>query len=170
MTGNCKSGFTLIETLVYLALFSVLFGGMAAAAYSMFEAAQRSQTEALLLEEGNFLVAKINQAMSGAKIVQSPPPADATSTQSAILSVVKYDGQSVTMRLNESDAPPGPESDTYTLNNSSIQARDLMFTRTTDSASGNYQENVTADFTLAAKTAGGREISEDFSTTVYLRK
>ena len=56
-------GFTLIETIVYLALFSILMGGAIVAAFNIFESAGRQQTHTMLQEEGNFLIAKINEAV-----------------------------------------------------------------------------------------------------------
>ena len=56
---NFKKGFTLIETVIYLALFSIVIGGALAATTLLFEGAGRNTTEARLEEEGNFMLEKI---------------------------------------------------------------------------------------------------------------
>ncbi len=52
-------GFTLIETIVYLALFSIVIGGALAATTLLFEGAGRDTTRARLQEEGNFMLDKV---------------------------------------------------------------------------------------------------------------
>jgi prepilin-type N-terminal cleavage/methylation domain-containing protein len=54
-----KRGFTLIETIIYLALFSIVIGGALAATTVLFEGAGRNTTEARLQEEGTFMLEKI---------------------------------------------------------------------------------------------------------------
>lgn len=61
MTGNnrAKNGFTLIETVIYLALFSIIIGGGMVATFQIIQGAKVAHSRALLWEEGNFLAAKI---------------------------------------------------------------------------------------------------------------
>lgn len=57
-------GFTLIEVLVYLALYSIIIGGAVVAAYGMFESSGHNQTKAMVEEEGGYLLSKIEWALS----------------------------------------------------------------------------------------------------------
>ncbi len=57
-----KRGVTLIETLIYIALFALLIGGGVSSAYSLIESSDRIGVHAMVEEEGNFLLAKINWA------------------------------------------------------------------------------------------------------------
>ena len=52
-------GFTLIETIVYLALFSIVIGGALAATMLLFEGAGRDTARARLVEEGAFMLGKM---------------------------------------------------------------------------------------------------------------
>ena len=52
-------GFTLIETLMYLALFALIIGGGMTATYQIIESTAGSASHILLQEEGNFILRKI---------------------------------------------------------------------------------------------------------------
>src|SRR5581483_3447430 len=86
-------GFTLIEVVVYLALFAILFGGAVLAAYNIVESSGRNQSKADIQQEGEFIIGKINWALSGAASVSSP----GAGLSSTILSVVKFDTTTVTI-------------------------------------------------------------------------
>src|SRR3989344_9023228 len=93
------AGFTLIETLVYLGLFSILIGGALVAAFGIFESNGRNQTKAMVQEEGQFLAAKIDWVLSGVRSVDAPP----ASSPGSLLSVTKYGGGTVEVSLAGTD-------------------------------------------------------------------
>src|SRR3989344_174072 len=82
-----QSGFTIVETLIYLGLFAIVMTGIIVAAYNMFELSGRTQTKAMLTAEGNFLLGKVNWVMSGVQTVSLPTSGNSGST----LSVTKWD-------------------------------------------------------------------------------
>lgn len=167
---NPKSGFTLIEVVVYLALFAIMFGGAVAVAYNVIESSGRNQTKAIVQEEGDFLVAKINWALSGVSPTGIISPS--TTTPSSTLQVTKYDGTSVVISLNGSNMQIQAPTTPYILNTSSYQLKvtNLVFTHTAGSGDGVNPEKADAKFTLTSLTPNGAQISEDFATTAYLRK
>lgn len=65
-----KRGVTLIETLIYIALFALLIGGGVSSAYVLIESSDRIGVHAMLEEEGNFLLAKINWALDAGMAVE----------------------------------------------------------------------------------------------------
>ena len=149
-------GFTLIETLVYLALFTILIGGVVASAYGLFENASRNQTRSMIEEEGAYLIGRINYALSGAK----------TATGGATLSVTKYDGTTYTISVSGGDFFYSFNSGAaVVLNNSNISVGPLTVTHVSGAV-----ESIQADFTLSAKTSAGQTVSESFTTTRYIRK
>jgi hypothetical protein len=164
-----KNAFTLIETLVYLALFSFLMTGIIVVVYSIFESSDRNQTKIMVQQEGDFLIAKISWAVSAVKGFNISSPTE--------LSVEKYDtlGTGTTkmvISLSGADLhdiylkyPDEPEPNEFQLNNSNIEVSNLVFSRGyTD------PEYIKADFKLNAKTLQGMPISQDFSMIKYLRK
>ena len=82
-------GFTLIETLVYLALYTIIIGGTLAAAYGMVESAARNETMAMVEEEGNFLIGKIDWILADTVSVQSPEATGGQLSPRAIASTAR---------------------------------------------------------------------------------
>ncbi len=56
-----QKGFMLVEFLIYLALFSLLFSGLFCGALVIVENIGRNDTQMMLLQEGIFLLAKIEK-------------------------------------------------------------------------------------------------------------
>ncbi len=163
-----KRGFTLIETLIYIALYSIIIGGAIVAVYTIFESAGRNQAEAMLEEEGMFLVGKLNWALSGTQIINTP----AENATSSRLSITKYDDTTVvitltatgTMMMIKNGWGPLP------LNNTNTEVSGLSFVHTASSGGGIAPESVRASFTLKTRTSNGMTITQDFSTIGYIRK
>ena len=168
-TNNIKSdkGFTLMETLVYLALFSLLFGGAIVSAYNMFEGFSRGQTHIMMQEEGNFLIGKINWAISGAKSIEIP----ATGSNGDTLSVTKWTSSlnPVIIKLNGNDLTislsGNPEE---ILNNTNVSISNLNFRQVYEG--GTNPRSVSFEFMLTSRTPNGMLISQKFSATAYIRK
>jgi type II secretory pathway pseudopilin PulG len=72
------SGFTLIETLLYIALFSVVVGGCIMTAVALIESSTSVRQRTAIEAEGAFIVQKIEWALTGSSI--AAPPSGATST------------------------------------------------------------------------------------------
>lgn len=165
---NKQQGFTLIEAVIYIALFSLLFGGAVLAAYNVIEGSGRSQARAVLEQEGSFVLAKINWALSGANSIQIPAPgAPAPSLLvSRWISVASttpliFDLDNGHLRITGTGTP-------VILNTSSVLVTSLFFK---DIPPSNGQpEGVSASTTLQILTPNGAVISEDFSATNYLHK
>jgi Tfp pilus assembly protein PilE len=159
-------GFTLLEALVYLALFSIMITGVASGAFSVIESSGRNQTRAMLQEEGNFIIGKIQYALAGASQVTAP------ATTGSTLTTTKYDSTSVTVSANGTAVDVKDEHNAVatTATNTNVTVENLTFTHTAASGDGINQESVTATFTLAARAPNGAPVSQDFTTTVYLRR
>jgi prepilin-type N-terminal cleavage/methylation domain-containing protein len=187
MKKHLQKGFTLIETIIYLALFAIFLGGAVATAYNMFEASGRNQTKNIVQEEGNFLIAKIEWALAGTQIVNSPLANNLPCTLPAtpcLLALNKITGldpitkQPIITRIEINLAgtdmvliyPDNIPPNSFILNNSSVRISNFAFTHNVESGSGGNSESVRADFTLTTNTPNGMQISQDFSTTKYLRK
>lgn len=170
---HTERGVTLIETMVYLALFALIIGGAVLSAYQIFESSGRSRTRSMLTEEGNFLSGKMLWALSGARTVDAPvvPAAGVPCTQSNTLSVTKWDtaigvlvfaqsGGDLTLARGGGGAAA--------INNSNVAISALSFKHCYQG--GLAPESVEVAFTLSARTPSGTIISQDFSTGASLRK
>lgn len=171
LSGN--SGFTLIETVVYLALFGFIMSGAVLSAYQLFEASGRSNTRAMLGEEGDFISAKIDWALSGVQTVSAPvtPPVGGECTVSNTLSVVKWDASvgTVVVELSGSDLTlskaGGPAN---VLNNTNVTVTNVSFVHCYPG--GTNPESVEAHFSLSARTSNGALMSKDFFTSDYIHR
>ena len=158
-----QRGFTLIETLVYLALFSIVIGGLFLSAYAFFGSVGRNQTQALLQQEQDFLISKIDWALSGVN------PA-ASNTYGTSLNITKYDGTNIRMDVLSGNLRMSTNSGAWrNLNNDDVTVSAPLFTR--NAVAGiNAPENVEAVFTMSVHTPTGGIISRIASTTVYFQK
>lgn len=155
-TPRIASGFTLIETLVYLGLFTIIIGGFSGAAYFLFEANNRNQTKAMLQEETSFLIAKFNWAVYDAHTVSAPSAGASGDT----LVVRTYGGKehaftisSTTMLFNGSP-----------LSNENVIIRDLVVIH-----SATTPEYIEMGLSIGARTPQGALIWRSASTTHYLK-
>jgi prepilin-type N-terminal cleavage/methylation domain-containing protein len=83
-----KKGFTLMETIIYIALLSIIMSGALITSYQLIDGASSADAKATIQEEGNFVMRKINWALTGLDVT-SVPSIDTTVPCSHTLSVNK---------------------------------------------------------------------------------
>jgi len=154
-------GFTLVETLIYLALFAIIIGGALVTTYQIIQSSQAMETKVALQEEGDFLLGKISWALSGVKTINS-------STSGGKLSVAKYD--SATPNPLIYDYNPDSQilfsnstGNNLALNNNEIKIVNLTFNHLF------LPEGIEAKFTLSSLSENGRSYTQDFSITEYIK-
>jgi prepilin-type N-terminal cleavage/methylation domain-containing protein len=153
---NQQSGFTLIEVVIYLALFGIMFSGAVVASYSILESSGKNQTRAMMQEEGEFLLAKINWAVSNAQTATVPEGGR------LVTDTVEFDqdGNSLVLKRN---TDPGVE-----LNNSAVSVKNLSFVDI--SATSNGVKGISYKFDLESNSPNGAILTSNFASTAYLRK
>lgn len=165
-----RRGFTLIEAIVYLALFSILMGGGIVAAYSLFDATTRAGTRTILHEETDFLLSKVDWALSGAEAVTAP---GAGATGSA-LTVAKWDASSgdpiVIAKNGDNLTMSRGGGAAEILNNTNVSVTSISFEHVADPGNGTVPEYVTAVIQTSAPTPSGALLTRVGTTTVYLRR
>lgn len=121
-------GFTLIETLVYIALLSIIMGGALTAVYGLIEGSQKINTRTTIQEEGNFVLRKIRGVLSNTTSVTMPSPTTPTSSS---LIVVLYDGSNATVRFNAAshlvEIQRGAGNPFVALTSTNVKAENLQF-------------------------------------------
>ncbi len=151
-------GFTLIETILYLALYAIIISGAIISVYSIAESAARNRTTAMLEEEVNFLVAKIDDALENAHSVSSPVREGGTLTvlyQGGTTESIYRSGKELMVSENGAAAE--------SLNNGGTSIIEATFTRTARSGSVSFE----ADITLSATDTNGMPVTREFSTVHY---
>jgi len=169
ITRKLSDGFTLIEVIIYISLFSILIGGVVTSSYTLFESENRSKTKAFLMNEGQFITQKIEYILSNAKIIRSP----ILNTENTLLSispqstelgeplVISQIGRDLKMFRGSN---PGT-----TLNNTNTQVTNVVFSYNENSRFP-ISQSIQFEFTLKTKTPDGKEISQTFSNTYYIKK
>jgi prepilin-type N-terminal cleavage/methylation domain-containing protein len=168
-----QRGFTMLETIIYLALFAMIMSGALVSAYGLIGSGARNQTKALVQEEGTFLLGKIDWALTGVKTINLPVVGSPGNT----ISVTKFDssvGNPIVISISGSTMTiTRGGNPIQALNNSNVAvtcAPAGCFSHSASTASGINPESVSAAFTITAKTAEGLTFSQDFSTIKFLRK
>jgi len=169
MTRKYKknTGLTLIEIIIYIALFSIVIGGGMIATYQIVESTEAGTNHVILQEEANFLLRKVNWALTGATAV--------TVSGGRLETTKNIGGTSTTFSFNlcsgnltiKKGAGKTCSSSPIILNSSSIEVTATsLFTKITG---GGKPDAIKTSFILTTEQ-NGRNISQDFSTTKYLRK
>jgi type II secretory pathway pseudopilin PulG len=150
-------GFTLIETLVYLAIFAMVIGGVVVAAYLLFQSSGKVQTRAMLLQEEQFVMATIERLLGEAASISAPT----TGSTGDTLSVNTFGGVSYTLtKTGNYVLLNGAE-----LNNTNTRVTALTFARTASAPDG-----VTAEITMQTNSPDGQLVTFSASTTKYRRQ
>ncbi len=154
-----QKGFTLIETIIYIALFAIIIGGGMVAAYQIIQATEASNNHIILQEEANFLLRKINWALS--------QPAIGFGIGSSVLTVSSSPPLTFDLDCSNPNAC-NLRLNAIILNSSAVKVSSLSFCNTScvPSITSN---GVTTSFTLTTMQ-NGRPASQGFSTTKYLRQ
>ncbi len=159
MTVLHNKGFTLVEVIIYLALFSLLMGTAFVTAYQLISDSGRLSVKNTTQEEGNFVMRKINWALTGVETIITP-----TAGTTPDLEVEKYDGNNITIeRIGtkiwmEEDAGP---DDFITTENVEVTDLDFEFIP----SAGSSPDGIKA---IAVITEDGKNFS--FTITKYIRK
>jgi type II secretory pathway pseudopilin PulG len=168
--NHAQRGFTLIEALIYLGLFSILMGGATVAAYNLFDTSVKIGTRTMLQEESDFMMAKIDWALSGAKAVTAP---SAGFTGSSLI-VAKWDtslGDPMTVAKNGGNLTIAfGTNPAVILNNSNTLVSSVTFNHIQGTGDGTVPEAIETVLTISANTPTGALVTRTATSTVFLRR
>ena len=166
---NLVRGFTIIETIIYISLFSLVIGGMIIAVYSIIGSQEKNILHSLLLQEGNYITKKINWAIVGGtefNVVSSNElniyNKNVSSSDNPI--IFKFIDNNLYLYRGADDL------DVLPLNNTNIKITNGSFIYSSSSSGHNGLENIQAVFTLSGKMTNGLDYSRDFRLIKYLKK
>ncbi len=173
---NQQSGFTLVETMIYIGLFAIIISGAIVSIYGIIGSSARNATKAMVQEEGSFLLGKIDWTLTGVKINSNGIAAidlPALNSANNTLSLTKYESGSLVditivvssgnMTLKKTGAP-------NTLNNDNVSIQCPALPENCFTRSSSNPEKIDAKFTVSTKTSEGLSYEQEFSTIKYLRK
>lgn len=159
-------GFTLIEAIIYIALLGIVMTGAVAASYQILTGANGLNATNTVGEEGNFVLRKLEWAMSSAQSITTP----GVDGWGSALHIVRYSGlapdvidiciKNQTIWIREDTWGGVCGDNTYQfLTTSNVKVGSLGFHHIPSTGSG--PEGLEASTTIQNLT---------FSTTKYLRK
>lgn len=164
-------GFTLIEVVMYLGLFTLIIGSVLTSVDSILEANARSHTKVMVQEEGAFILGKIDWALTGVTSAQvilgnslatnksNYPSNPIEISIEADGNVFIKKGAGAAMRLNNSNVtvacPPSPTP---------------CFEKNLATGDGINPESITANIVVNSFTSDGLSYSQTFSTVKFIRK
>jgi type II secretory pathway pseudopilin PulG len=160
MNMKRQSGFTLIEAIVYLALFAIMFSGIVTAACCIMETSGKNQARAMMQEEGEFLTAKINLAVFNAKstYINSPDVITMTAWNGATSTIAAIEGNLIHVAAG---------AEPVMLNNSNTRIDGLDFKIVDPAAAA---AGIEYHFNLASLVPAGMKLVSKFGSTAYFRK
>ena len=98
-----QKGFTLLEVIIYIALFTLLMGTAFATAYQLIHDSGKLSVKATTQEEGNFVMRKFNWAMNNAS---------GFTISGSELTIERYTGPDVEIKLGS-----GADAEKILMNN-----------------------------------------------------
>jgi type II secretory pathway pseudopilin PulG len=102
MQAQKYQGFTLLETLIYIGLFTIIIGGALVSSYYIFESSSELQTKVYGEQEGEFVLTKINYLLnSTATATISGTPEVLTITRGGNTYLLTYDATTQQVKLKK---------------------------------------------------------------------
>jgi type II secretory pathway pseudopilin PulG len=165
MAHNVMRAFTLLESVLYMAIFSLLLSGFLSGFFALSESAGKNQTRALLETEGSFYMAKIVYEIQHS--VGITEPGEATSNE---LSLITHSGDTVRIQLDSGALYRTENGIPSQLSGNGIVVSNLDFSFIpSDSSSSTYAaiSEYQVSFEISATSSSGRPISQSFSEDTF---
>jgi prepilin-type N-terminal cleavage/methylation domain-containing protein len=157
-----QKGFTLIESLIYLALFTIIIGGGLVSVYQIIQSTNANKNHIILQEEANFLFRKMNGVLVGTTSISQP-----TNNSDTDLVIIK-NGSNISFHLTNAS------NGDLTLNGTLLNSESVKVSLTPTTHLFEHvivagkPDAIVIKFTLTT-VQNGRNVSQNFSFTKYLR-
>lgn len=160
-----QAGITLVETLIYIAFLSLLMGSLLGITFQTLASTEQINHKITIQQEANFILRKIDWALSGSDSVNTPNIGGSGS----VLSVNKFvpnPANPIVFSFDQSSLSLAVGGTTDILNSSNIEISNLVFSRT---QTGTQPEKITVDFNVNCIQCTENQL-QHFTLTRYLRK
>jgi len=136
-----SEGFTLIEVILYIGIFSLIIGGIVSLAFLSTAQRTQNQTRADVNYQGQAVMASIVQAIHQAKAITSPAPGNNSASLTLAMNDSSVDPTIFDTNIHSnysaaeiSEGSPGTQND---LTNSTVTISNLKFTNMSVGSSDN---------------------------------
>ena len=93
-------GFTLIEVMIYIALFSILMGGVFITVFRLLDGSNKLNNKITIQEEGNFVLRKLDWMFTGLDSANLPVVSGTGCSQSLSIQKINFPGNPILLRFN----------------------------------------------------------------------
>lgn len=123
-----KKGFTLIELILFMGIFSILIFVLTDIFIISLKTKTSAESTAVINQDGRFIFAKLTADINNANSITSPPLVDPPDNTSQNLDLILY-GVPETIQLNNGNIELVTGGNTYVLNSVNSEIISLAFTR-----------------------------------------
>lgn len=160
MKDKLIAGFTLLEVVIYIALFSILLGGAFVTIYQLIMGSNKTYMSTTIQNEGNFIERKLAWSLSGLDSANPPIVAGSGCGQTLTVTKINHPLNPIVFRINVDTLEISENGGTYVpLTTTNVKVS--CFKARVIPSSGGSPIGVTATTTIN---------SIDFSVTKYFRK
>ena len=159
-----KRGFTLIELLIYTSILVVVLAFTGEYLYSIGQARLNNNARIEVAQNGQLIMNKLKSDLSQTLLITTPSDSNPTGN----LVVVLTGDHDVSYSLNGGNIIRNYDAQSYNLNSNQTQISNLSFQKTTN-VGGKETIQIIFRITSVAQLSGGRNVSEEFQTTVSRR-
>lgn len=94
--SRLQTGFTLIETLLYIALFTIVVGGGLVTIFGLLQSSDGTRQRIAIEAEGNFVMKKLDWAINGSTIT-IPTPETLSLVRDGVTHTFAFSGNAITL-------------------------------------------------------------------------
>ncbi len=124
-SSDSRAGFTLLETIVYISLLSLIMSSGLVVAWQLIDGMQNMNREITVQEEANFVLEKIDRSLKDAQYILAPSSEDSLTT---VLSVQDGDGELTTVHLYDGRVELQRKNNSFvSLTTPNVAIEDLQF-------------------------------------------
>ena len=161
---NNQVGFTLIETLIYIAFLSLLMASLLGVTYQAIASTDQINKKIILQQESNFISAKLDWALTGANAITLP----AVNTNGSELKLTKYSfGQNPLDFVLQGNYLTLSRAGAAAVQLNSQNTKITSFTVTASKA-GSQPEQIQISYTIVLVNDSTQ--TQSFQLTKYLRQ
>lgn len=159
-----SKGFTLIELLIYTSILVVVLAFTGEYLYSIGQARLNNTARIEVTQGAQFVIGKLKNDISESESIVSP----IDSNPSIYLMLSLPEDHSVAYNTIGNQIQRSYDSESFSITSNQIQVSNLSFQKI---ANDGGKETIQVKFTLTsvAQLSGGRNVSEDFQTTISRR-
>jgi hypothetical protein len=167
LTNNSKLGFSLIELLMYIGIFSMLIVILFQLLVSILDVQLESKGHSSIDQDGLFILSRLSYDIARSNSIASPSAGQSSQNVKITVNGTDFEYTNATSSMVLTNMSTGEQKQ---LNSVNSEVSNVTFTRRSDTEGKNF-DTITASFTITGKPiVRGVRDSKSFRTTIGVRK